>query len=355
MRSTTPRLVFAVLLVSACRLGSEEQQAAAKPGGAKPAAATSARPGGEVVAEAGGTRVTWDELEKRASGALLKVRQEEYEIRKRALEEMIAERLMEKEAASRGVSVAELIKAEVDGKIQPAAQSEIDGVYERNKDRLPGRSPEEVKGEIARAFRDQRVALRREAFGRELRSKAAVKIHLDAPRVDVSVPANAPALGADKAPVTIVEFSDYQCPYCRRAQGTVEQVLQQYAGKVRLVHMDFPLDNHNRAVPAARAARCAGEQERFWDYHRNLLSADGDLTDEDLKRRATALGIDMEKFSTCLASDRHMAVVREGAESGARLSVTGTPTFFVNGRVLTGARPFEHFQEVIDSELSRAQ
>jgi protein-disulfide isomerase len=169
----------------------------------------------------------------------------------------------------------------------------------------------------------------------------------------VAIPAGAPSLGPASAPVTIVEFSDYQCPYCRRAQNTVDELVAKYKDKVRLVHRDFPLDGHPRAFPAARAARCAGEQGRFWDYHRGLLVGTGDFSDQDFKSRAQALGLDGSKFDACLQSPRHDQEIRASVEDGTRIGVTGTPAFFINGRMLFGARPIEQFQEVIDSELSQ--
>jgi len=132
-------------------------------------------------------------------------------------------------------------------------------------------------------------------------------------------------------------------------------VMSRYAGKVQLVHRDFPLDGHAGAFPAARAARCAGEQGKFWDYHRSLMKEQGDLSESDLSARAKTLKLDPDPFKTCLASDRYDAAIRESLEAGARAGVTGTPAFFVNGRMLTGARPFEQFQEIIEAELSRGR
>jgi protein-disulfide isomerase len=151
--------------------------------------------------------------------------------------------------------------------------------------------------------------------------------------------------------VTIVEFTDYQCPYCHRAQGVMDQVLARYAGKVRLVHLEFPLDGHPGAVPAARAARCAGEQGKFWEYHRSLMTAPGALDDADLKGRAASLQLSASAFASCLASDRHDDAIQASLAQGEGLGVTGTPAYFVNGRMLSGARPLEAFTEVIDGEL----
>ncbi len=161
-------------------------------------------------------------------------------------------------------------------------------------------------------------------------------------------------LGSADAPVTIVGFSDFQCPYCHRAQGTMDKVLETYGKRVRVVHRDFPLEGHTDATPAARAARCAGEQSKFWEYHRGLMTEPGDLSTGDLGARAKRLGLDEKAFGSCLASDRHAAEVKKDLEDGILAGVSGTPTYFVNGRMITGARPFEAFAEIIDAELALA-
>ena len=189
---------------------------------------------------------------------------------------------------------------------------------------------------------------------KQLREKAGVRVSLVPPRSEVTVPANAPALGPAGAPIMIVEFADYQCPYCHRAQATIDQVMRQYADRVQLVHRDFPLDGHGQAFPAARAAHCAGEQGKFWDYHRSLMTVPGDLSDPDLLARAAGFKLDAGPFAACLASSRYDAMIRDSVEAGTSMGVTGTPTYFVNGRMLTGARPLEDFQRIIDAELGRA-
>jgi len=148
-----------------------------------------------------------------------------------------------------------------------------------------------------------------------------------------------------------VEFTDYQCPYCHQAQGVMDQVLQRYSGKVRLVHLDFPLDGHPGAFPAARAARCAGDQGKFWEYHHSLMTSPGAFDDADFKGRASGLGLDASSFGRCLSSSRHDPAIRASLEQGEGLGVTGTPAYFVNGRMISGARPVESFAEVIDAEL----
>jgi len=203
-------------------------------------------------------------------------------------------------------------------------------------------------------LRQQAAGSRAAAFQRELAKQAGLQILLAPPRSEVPLPATAPALGPLDARVTIVEFTDYQCPFCLRAQSTVDEILKRYSGKVRLVYRDLPLDFHTRAFAASRAARCAGDQDRFWEYHRDLLTTAGDYTDDGLKRRAASLGLDPAGFASCLASSKHDATIRDSVRDASRLGVKATPTFFINGRLLSGARPFADFEEVIEEELADA-
>jgi protein-disulfide isomerase len=305
-----------------------------------------------VVAQVGGASITLEEVDRRAAGKLQRLRNEEYDVRRQALDEMIVERLFQKEASERGVTQAALLKAEVDAKVTPPTAGDVKTVYEQNRAAAGTRTFADLAPVIERSLREHRLAERAAQFRDELKAKTGVKVTLDAPRVAVTVPADAPTLGPASAPVTIVEYLDYQCPYCHRAQGVVDEVLNRYPGKVRFVHRDFLLGKP-RSLPAARAARCAGEQGKFWEYHRGLLLSSGDMSDEDLRTRATAMGLDAGKFSACVASDRFDGDIKRSTESGNALGIDATPTFFVNGRRLMGALPVDQFAEVIDSELGR--
>jgi protein-disulfide isomerase len=305
-----------------------------------------------VVAQVGGASITLEEVDRRAAGKLQRLRNEEYDVRRQALDEMIVERLFQKEAAERGVTQDALLKAEVDAKVTPPTAGDVKTVYEQNRAAAGTRTLADLAPAIERSLREHRLAERAAQFRDELKVKTGVKVTLDAPRVAVTVPADAPTLGPASAPVTIVEYLDYQCPYCHRAQGVVDEVLNRYPGKVRFVHRDFLLGKP-RSLPAARAARCAGEQGKFWEYHRGLLLSSGDMSDEDLRTRATAMGLDAGKFSACVASDRFDGDIKRSTESGNALGIDATPTFFVNGRRLMGALPVDQFAEVIDSELGR--
>ena len=155
--------------------------------------------------------------------------------------------------------------------------------------------------------------------------------------------------------ITIVEFSDFQCPFCRAAEASLKQVRQKYGDQVKLVYMDFPLGFHPHSMDAARAARCAADQDRFWQFHDALFLDQKKLEPENLKQTAAKVGLDSDKFNACFASNRHDAGIRQDMAEGNSLGVTGTPTFFVNGRELVGAQPPPKFDEVIDEELARTK
>jgi protein-disulfide isomerase len=162
-----------------------------------------------------------------------------------------------------------------------------------------------------------------------------------------------PARGPENAPVTIIEFSDFECPYCLRAHPTVQQVLSTYGDRVRFVYRHYPLPNHPNARPAAEASACAHEQGKFWPYHDRLFSSAGKLSAADLKQHAVELGLDAAQFNACVDGRKYRADVDADMQVAEKAGVSGTPAFFINGRVLGGAQPFEAFQRVIEDELKR--
>ena len=303
-----------------------------------------------VFARIDGHAITQKEVDERADSSLQRLKDEEYEARRRALDELITERLMDAQATAQGISRDELLRREVEGKVAPPTKADVKDLYDRNRDRVGGRTLAELAPEIERSILQTRSAERAQAYLAELRSKASVAVTLPQPRSQVPIPADARALGPDKAPVTIVEFSDYLCPYCQKAQSVVDEVLAKNQGKVRFIHRDFLL-GRPRSMAVARAAQCAADQGKFWDYRRNLLEAPGDWSDEDLLRRTASLGLDRTTLQTCLTSERHDKAILESSQDGNKLGVQSTPTFFINGRRMRGARDAAQFQEIIDSEL----
>ena len=172
-------------------------------------------------------------------------------------------------------------------------------------------------------------------------------------RYDVPVDDD-PGLGPENAPITLIEFSDYECPYCRQwHQEVFARIRETYPDQVRMVYRDFPLNSiHPNAAPAAAAANCAREQGAFWEYHEMLFSGEYGLSQEAYLKYAGELGLDMVSFEQCVSTGRYRDEVEADFTYAARLGVQSTPTFFLNGLPLVGAQPFEVFQKVIEAELA---
>jgi protein-disulfide isomerase len=171
-------------------------------------------------------------------------------------------------------------------------------------------------------------------------------------RVDVSTDDD-PSIGPPNAPITIIEFSDYQCPYCEVWYKQVyQQLLASYPNQIRFVYRDLPLPMHPEAVPAAEAADCAGEQNAYWKYHDALFNQKYGLSRTAYDQYATDLGLDLKAFAACVDSHRYQGEIQADASDAARVGISGTPSFVVNGRILIGALPFSEFKTVIDEELA---
>lgn len=171
--------------------------------------------------------------------------------------------------------------------------------------------------------------------------------------VEVTVNPEDPIRGNPEAKVTIVEFSDFQCPYCGKVEPTLKKILETYKDQVKLIYKNYPLPFHENADPAALAALCAKEQGKFWEYHDLLFENQESLKVTDLKKYAVDLGLKTEDFDSCFDSKKYKNQVQADFAEGNRVGVRGTPAFFINGRLLSGAQPFENFKAIIDEELSR--
>lgn len=172
-------------------------------------------------------------------------------------------------------------------------------------------------------------------------------------RYDVPVDDD-PFYGPENAPITIIEFSDFECPYCRKWHVEVfQRLLDTYQGQIKFVYRDFPLTSiHPNAFPAAEAANCAGEQGVYWPYHNMLFSMELGLSTESYQQYAQELGINVETFNACMAEGKYKAEIQADFEYAAQLGVRSTPTFFINGIAVVGAQSFEVFQQVIEKELA---
>jgi protein-disulfide isomerase len=227
--------------------------------------------------------------------------------------------------------------------------------YDQNKE-IRARYPkyDEIKARLREALQAQHDEQDKAALLTQLHKEQPLTVMLAAPRVEVKS-AGHPEIGGKDAPVTIVEFSDFQCPFCGRAEPTLKQVREKYGDKVRLVYLDFPLGIHDHAIDAASAERCAGEQGKFWPFHDAMFADQSKLAPADLKADAKKLGLDTAKFNDCLDKGKYKGAIETDMAQGRDLGVDGTPAFFINGRPLTGAQPFDKFQTTIDEELSSGQ
>jgi protein-disulfide isomerase len=307
----------------------------------------------DIVATYGDRTITRGELEQRVAGELKRLEQERFDLEKAALENLVVERLLETEAVARGMTPDSLETMEIEAKVSEPTEAEVQAFYEQNKARAQGRSLEELKPLIVNELkRQQRMTLQAQ-FIEGLKSKSGYKLLLEPPRFEIAIPAGEPSRGREDAPVTIVAFSDFQCPYCKRAHPTLERVLNEYGDRLRFVYRDYALPNHPRAAAASAAARCAGDQDKYWEYYRSLMEKSGDLGDTDLHDRAASLELDLAAFDQCVASQKHAEAIRASFDDGRALGVSGTPTFFINGRMMIGASSYEDLKSIIDSELAR--
>lgn len=311
----------------------------------------------EPLAEVDGEAITAEEVEKALGAPLAKLQEQIYNLKRAKVEALIGERLLAREAVRRGTSVPALLEAEVTAKVGPVTEQEVEAFYQANKAGIQideGAAQEQIKAYL----QNQKLAVRREAFVQSLRSEANVVVHLQAPQVfraDVTV-GGAPFKGSATAPVTIVKFDDFHCPFCKRVQPTLAQLLARYGDKLRIVHRDFPIDGlHPEARRAHEAARCAYEQGQFWPYHDTLYAHAPEASPEQLKAYAREVGLDLAAFDQCVSSGKYRAAVQQDVEEGGRVGVSGTPTFFINGRLLTGALPVDRFVQMIEEELARAR
>jgi protein-disulfide isomerase len=300
-----------------------------------------------VVATVDNVEITEDEL--KVEGQTIQLRKQEYEIKLRALENVVALKILKKAAAKNNLSVEDFLRFEVDSKIEQPTPAELEGFYWGQKDKF--REPlEKVRDQVAQALRQAKIQEGRQGLLHKLQEQANVHVLLRPPRLIIET-GDAPRRGSSSAPVTIVEYSDYECPYCKQEEPILEQLSAKYGDRLSLVYKDFPLhDIHPQAQAAAEAAQCAGDQGKYWNYHDALFAAPA-LSSEILEGIATALQLDLGAFRTCTKARKYRSRVEASFVEAQQLGVKSTPSFFVNGVLVAGARPRAAFEELIDSEL----
>jgi protein-disulfide isomerase len=307
-----------------------------------------------AVAILDGQAITASEIESIGGAQLTQVKTQYYNVQRQAIEEAITRRLIDKEAAARKIPVADLLKQEVESKVAPVTPEEQKAFYEQNKQRYFANVPEaEALRQIEMGLGQQRMQQRRYEYAQTLRQKANVRILLDPPRTQVSADDD-PFKGPANAPVTIIEFSDFQCPFCSRVNPTLARLRDRFGDSIRIVFRDLPiLQIHPQAAKASEAASCANDQKKFWEMHDLLFANQQRLDVESLKQHAATLGLDAAAFATCLDSGKYTSDWQKDSADAAAAGVQSTPAFFINGRPVVGAQPYEQFADIVAEELGR--
>lgn len=305
----------------------------------------------KVMAKVGNTTITEADVEKVAAGQLRSLEQQRHKILETGLTRAVDQKLIALEAAKQGVTPDQLVKKEVTDKVGEVSDAEVKDFYEARKAQI--RAPEaQIAPRIKKYLQQQRQREAYTSFIDGLKKQYKVQTFLEPLRVKVAE-AGAPAKGPKDAPVKIIEFSDFQCPYCGRLEPEIEKVLKTYGNKVRLVYRQFPLTQiHPFAQKAAEASLCAKAQGKFWQMHDAMFANQSALAVNQLKATAKKLGLDTKKFDTCLDSGETAAAVAADEQAGQEAGVNGTPALFVNGRFINGAVPYQQISKVIDEELT---
>ena len=300
-----------------------------------------------VVAEIAGRKVTADELADKEAGKLLQAKYKYYLAERDALELYIEDQLLEMQAKKEGVTLDELYKRHVAIHVPEPTEDQLRFYYEGVQTDEPYES---ARSHIIDTVHQLRTKKARDAYLAELRAQYGVIVELSQPSARVDV-ANAERLGSEKAPVQIIEFADYECPYCQKVNDDLRRLREQFGEQVSLVFKDFPLPSHPLAARAAEAARCAGAQGKFWEFH-DALFQNKRLQTSELKLQARTLKLDTARFDQCLDGGEQIAVVKKDAQEARRLGLEGTPSFFINGHFMSGSIGYEKLRGTVLQELS---
>lgn len=303
-----------------------------------------------VAAEIDGAKVTIGELEQKRADNLFQARNGYYQAERKVLEDYINDYLLSKQAQKEGLTVDQLLERHVKSTLPKDPSDEALRVYYEGLD--SSQPYEAMRAKILDHIREIRFEKAKAAYIQTLVSKANVLITLPAPRAEIAL-ANTPVTGPANAPVSFVEFADYECPYCQQVAPALEKLQTVYKGKVSFAFKDMPLPMHAHAQKAAEAAHCAGAQGKYWEYH-NELFASKQLEIADLKQDARKLNLDTATFDKCLDSGAQADAVKVQADEAQRLGLQGTPVFFINGRMMSGAVSYDELRKAVDQELATA-
>jgi len=302
-----------------------------------------------VVAVVDGAKITQSDLEQKHASNLFQARNKYYEEERKVLDQYIEEFIIQQAAQKEGVTVDELIKRHSESAAGVDPSDDALRVYYEG---LDTQEPfDSAKDKIREYLKQRRITKAKTAYIQSLKAAAKVEVDLLAPRAEPSLK-NVPLRGAKNAPVTVVEFADFECPYCQQMEPKLAKLQQEFEGKLAFGYKDFPLPMHSHAQKAAEAAHCAAEQGKFWEYH-DLVFSNHKLDIAGLKENARTLNLNGDAFDKCLDSGATAAAVKANLDEAMTLALAGTPGFFINGRYLEGNLPYEALQKAVSEELAR--
>jgi protein-disulfide isomerase len=304
-----------------------------------------------VLAEVNGKQITMGDIENSLQPLIFNVQEQVYALRKQDLDVKVNDTLLAQEAQKRQVTTRALLDTEVMAKVPRVTEAQAQAFYNENKDRISGDFAQ-TKALIIQYMQEAKEHDATLAFADQLRRASKVEINLSAPESPVFQIStdDQPSKGNPQARVTIVEFTDYQCPSCALQHPVVERIIKEFGDRVRLVVRDFPLSQHADAPKAAEAAEAAREQGKYWEYTAVLFRNQSALSVDKLKQYATELGLDRARFDSSLDSGKFADKVQRDVLDGRKLGVNGTPTLYVNGKRVSD-RSYEALKATIESSL----
>jgi protein-disulfide isomerase len=300
-----------------------------------------------VVAEVGGVKVTLSDLEKEESAKLLAAHYQYYQAQTKALNDLIDKKLLEQKAKSENLTVDQLIDRDIKSKVQDPTEDQMHVYYEGVETDQPF---EQVRGKILEKIRQLRTERVRAIYMANLRVHSTVSIML-APPAAANMEADSVQPANDKNRVTLVEFADYECPYCQKVAADVNKLRADLGDKINFTYKDFPLQMHARAEKAAEAARCAGKQGKFWELHDEIFRSK-ELDVDQLKAQAQSLKLNTADFDKCLDSGEEAAAIEKDRKEGQKLGISGTPSFFIDGHYLSGALDYAALRQIVDQQIA---
>jgi protein-disulfide isomerase len=306
-----------------------------------------------IVAVINGKIITQAEVDKSVDSQLHPLKKQIYSLRKAALENLVTRAVLEEEAKKRRISVEELKKQLTAVEVEIPTE-QVEQEYLENATAFAQMSPDEAKERIRLNLQNQARMRNYRTLVSLIKEKAKIEVRLEEPaEPPFAVNGEGPAIGNRHAPITIIEFSDFQCPFCKQSVSTIKRLLEKYGSNLRLVYKHLPLEEiHSQALPAARAAFCAGEQGQFWKYHDALFAASY-LSPETFLKIAIEIGLDNSKFTACSESETSRTAVLKDVKEAKRLGINGTPSFLINGKLISGVGSLEVFDQIIERELTK--